>query len=527
MLGAIQAEPPVIADVKHLFALFRDKSSELEEWNAKILNEMQEDDNASEEDMVREIDAQDDYKLKYHELKSQVQQLTEPQPEPRVPNNVQPNHAQAAPSIQENKRYKLPKIDPPKFNGELKQWLPWWSLFKPIHEDESIPKEQRFNYLVQGMVENSRAAELVKSFPPTPENYDKAITSLKNRFGKEDLLVEMYVRELLKLVLNNTVNNGEVKKLSSTYDQLKTQLRALESLGVTTDMCAAMLYPLVESSLPVELLRAWQRHSSTLKIEDAKGRLEKFMDFLEAEVEADQRIDMATEGFGSTPPTTSDNKNVKQKKNSKGDAKNVATAAGLLVTKDPPSFVCIFCNENHSSVECEKARKMTLEQRTDIVKAKNACFRCLKTNHSYKICRYKEKCAWCTRRHVLLMCRDNSDTTTNEDKSKVHIKEHNLTNLSSDPEVFLQTLRVKLTNGSKEHVVRAIIDTGSHRSYVLGSAAERLGYEVLERKTMIHSLFGGTRTQPQEHNTYKVHLRSLDDDFACNFVAFQQGTILP
>jgi len=34
--------------------------------------------------------------------------------------------------------------------------------------------------------------------------------------------------------------------LMSIYDKLETQLRALETLGVTTDMCAAMLFPLVE-----------------------------------------------------------------------------------------------------------------------------------------------------------------------------------------------------------------------------------------------------------------------------------------
>jgi len=45
----------------------------------------------------------------------------------------------------------------------------------------------------------------------------------------------------------------------SIYDKLETQLRALETLGVTTDMCAAMLFPLVESSLPEETLRIWQR----------------------------------------------------------------------------------------------------------------------------------------------------------------------------------------------------------------------------------------------------------------------------
>ncbi|GFU98908.1 uncharacterized protein TNCV_3381541 [Trichonephila clavipes] len=78
------------------------------------------------------------------------------------------------------------------------------------------------------------------------------------RFGQEDVLIQVYVRELLKLVLQNT----EVNKvnLSSLYDKIEAQLRALESLGVTKEKYAAMLFPLVESCLPAEILRAWERY---------------------------------------------------------------------------------------------------------------------------------------------------------------------------------------------------------------------------------------------------------------------------
>ncbi|GIY46278.1 hypothetical protein CEXT_375991 [Caerostris extrusa] len=51
-------------------------------------------------------------------------------------------------------------------------------------------------------------------------------------------------------------------KLPTLYDWIETQLRALESLGVTTEKYAAMLFPLVESCLSEEVLRAWQRNNS-------------------------------------------------------------------------------------------------------------------------------------------------------------------------------------------------------------------------------------------------------------------------
>ncbi|KAK2575202.1 hypothetical protein KPH14_012610 [Odynerus spinipes] len=114
------------------------------------------------------------------------------------------------------------------------------SLFKKIHDDQNIAEEDKLQYLLQATVPGFRAEELVKSYPPTGDNYAKVIASLRNRYGREDLQIEVYVRELLQLVLQNAVTPA--KEIS--------QLRALESLGVTTDKCAAMLRPLVESSSP-------------------------------------------------------------------------------------------------------------------------------------------------------------------------------------------------------------------------------------------------------------------------------------
>jgi len=49
----------------------------------------------------------------------------------------------------------------------------------------------------------------------------------------------------------------EAINVSSIYDKLESNLWTLESLGVTTNTCSAMLFPLVESCLPKQLLRAW------------------------------------------------------------------------------------------------------------------------------------------------------------------------------------------------------------------------------------------------------------------------------
>ncbi|GIX92528.1 transposable element Tc1 transposase [Caerostris extrusa] len=80
---------------------------------------------------------------------------------------------------------------------------------------------------------------------------------------KKDLLIEVYFRNLLALV-NSKMNI----KLSDLYDKLGSYLRPLETLGVTTSNYAAMLYPVVESCLPIEILKAWDRYRLNREVKE-------------------------------------------------------------------------------------------------------------------------------------------------------------------------------------------------------------------------------------------------------------------
>ncbi|GBN58845.1 hypothetical protein AVEN_135517-1 [Araneus ventricosus] len=82
------------------------------------------------------------------------------------------------------------------------------------------------------------------------------------------------------------------------YDNLESYLRALETLGVTTDKCASILYPMAESCFPEEFLRAWDRCPSSFSSVDAKERLANLMNFFKTEGEGEERNNLAMAGFG-------------------------------------------------------------------------------------------------------------------------------------------------------------------------------------------------------------------------------------
>ncbi|UYV77103.1 hypothetical protein LAZ67_14003314 [Cordylochernes scorpioides] len=58
----------------------------------------------------------------------------------------------------------------------------------------------------------TRAKRLVKSYPLTEDNYPKVIEALRDRFGDKVILTEVYVRQLLKLVINNKEHRKEMYK---------------------------------------------------------------------------------------------------------------------------------------------------------------------------------------------------------------------------------------------------------------------------------------------------------------------------
>lgn len=200
-----------------------------------------------------------EYEEKYRTVKVRAESLLD--------SNAQPSSADSSVTgsyvsadnepVANKKTYKLPKIELKKFSGELKDWLGFWSQFEKIHTDKSLHDSDKFQYLVQCMIPDSKAHLLVSSYPQSEANYPLVIDALKDRFGDKVLLTEVYVRQLLKLVMQNA--KQKCVSLSTMYDELESHLRALETLGVTREQSAAFLYPLVESSLPVEVVKVWQR----------------------------------------------------------------------------------------------------------------------------------------------------------------------------------------------------------------------------------------------------------------------------
>ncbi|GFT89351.1 transposon Tf2-6 polyprotein, partial [Nephila pilipes] len=238
----------------------------------------------------------------------------------------------------------------------------------------------------------SEARELVESFPITNENYPLAIESLTERYGRKELLIDFYVRELLKLVLNNATKKKQ-DSLSSLYNKLSTQLRALSSLGVTTDQCGVILYPLVESSLPTHILRSFERQRKNIDSEQSISTLDAIVSFLKSEVQSEEKIKLSR---SEILPYERECKHLAESQST------LPSAAELFIQESRDT--CAFCFKVHANRFCKRAFFIPLEENIAIIKKKGLCRVCLAKGHLASRCRSQITCQLCSKRHLKFMC---------------------------------------------------------------------------------------------------------------------------
>ena len=75
----------------------------------------------------------------------------------------------------------------------------------------------------------------------TSQNYEKAIEILKERFGRNQVLINAHMESLSKI----SAPSADVQQLQNFYDSCESNILALEMLGVQTDSYGSLLIPIL------------------------------------------------------------------------------------------------------------------------------------------------------------------------------------------------------------------------------------------------------------------------------------------
>jgi len=265
------------------------------------------------------------------------------------------------------------------------------------------------------------------------------------------------------------------------------------------------LYPLVESSLPEEIVSVWQRSAVSGYDSDAvkpvDERLKSLMKFLKGEVKGAERLSYVSECF--VPPVSQ--KVIKDKRDY-GHPK-LPTAAELFAGQKG----CMFCEKSHDSQICASAHTMPYGMKKRKIMEPKALLCCLRVGHMAKACKAFVKCIVCQKKHVTLKCpeldinKKDGDAVKSNNSAETVTEVHSQLNCTN--EVLLQTLRVIVRNGNKSKELRILLDPGSQKSYILEKTARELGIGSKTEVKVCHLLFGGHK-EAQQHNVYEVEIES-------------------
>ena len=120
---------------------------------------------------------------------------------------------------------KLPKLVITKFNGTFADWPRFWGQYSETIDKSNVPPVTKFAYLRDLL--DAKVRKSVEALPHSAEGYNRAVSILKDRFGKESEIVKAYVKEILELPYTST---GKTKRIHEFFDKLSHSVQSLETL---------------------------------------------------------------------------------------------------------------------------------------------------------------------------------------------------------------------------------------------------------------------------------------------------------
>ncbi|GFU48524.1 transposable element Tc1 transposase [Nephila pilipes] len=248
--------------------------------------------------------------------------------------------------------------------------------------------------------------------------------------------------------------------------------------------------------------------------------LENLMIFLRHEVEGEEHRFLAETSFGD---------GMKRKESRKPPLRDEPTAATLIANTSVGRNQCIFCERTHASQDCQKISNLAYEDRKGQVMRKRCCLVCLKPGHMAKRCHSSVKCLICGRRHYALLCpdlrKDKISSKSREVDEEQYSTETLLTNLPLERKIYLKAITVRLRHKNKEVCVRALMDDGSHRSYIVKSLVAELDLSPSGTEVLSQGLFGGGISPSMEYGRFTVTVESLDRKYSTSMSFLDQPKI--
>ena len=273
---------------------------------------------------------------------------------------------------------RLPKLTLPTFSGDSPEWLSFWGSFDAaVNKKYGLSDIEKFNYLQAQLT--GEAERAIGGFSLTSSNYAKAIDTLHKRFGQSSKIINAHMSALLEL----PQPYNRVSSLKSFFDDMETNIRALEALGKFQDTFGDLLVPVTLRKLPDETKQnlARSQKGTEWSIQERRGALKNELRVLEAGTNP-LSVSTSTASLFAGVKGSNSESNQMQRAN-----KNRA---------------CVFCKGAHTPSKCTVIVDPKMHK--SIVSRGGLCFNCLSSTHRSAQCPSKYRCRFCGGKHYRTIC---------------------------------------------------------------------------------------------------------------------------
>ena len=151
--------------------------------------------------------------------------------------------------------------------------------------------------------------------------------------------------------------------------------------------------------------------------------------------------------------------------------KTLSSATALTAYSGPTGQCCLFCDYQHATNKCRKAKQMSVPERRERLIRAGACFWCLELRHRAADCpANRPRCERCSGPHHFLLCERATSRTVNAAQADAAVPDQssNATVIAASAggcgAILMQTAQVYATGESQQIMVRVMLDTGSSHS---------------------------------------------------------------
>ena len=383
----------------------------------------------------------------------------------------------------DSKGVKLPKLEVPKFDGNILNWITFWEQFNvSVHQRTTLSDAEKLVYLRHSLKDGS-AKNVIEGLSRSGDCYLEAVECLKGRYNRPRLIHQAHVRVILEAP---SLKTGGGKELRRLHDVILQHLRALKAMGY--EPSSPFLTSIIELKLDQGTMFEWQKHSQA---STAVPSHQELLDFLNLRAQASE----------SSAPD----------KKVKGEVKSTAhstvrSATSFATSTTEQDSSCVVCKTlKHPLYACPKFKSMPHDKKMSTVKVNELCMNCLKSGHFARSCKSLNRCKKCQGIHHTSMHIDTvsgssekpPDSSLVQSQSVDSVPSHATSGHQSNS--LLMTCYVSASHPDDKSLpiqVRALLDPASSTSIVSERLARCLGLPRSPKSTKISGVAGLSQRSP-------------------------------